>query len=106
MYLYQSHLGGIYALDSDYEESIEDLFCETCGDYDFCLGEYFSAKKFLEHYADEIDAEDGHGGWAIEHVLEVLECFEDCPFKEEAIKIVVFNRYPDEIDEEDEEEEY
>ena len=35
-YIYESHLGGIY-FDTENKPSSE-LYCETCGDYDWCLG--------------------------------------------------------------------
>lgn len=38
MYLYESHLGGFYPTDEQLDN--EDLYCETCGDYDWEIGEY------------------------------------------------------------------
>ena len=47
--------------------------------------------------ADDISVDES-GGWAIEHVLEVLSEFDDCPSEEEAIKIIKENKrkYEDE----------
>lgn len=42
MYIYESHLGGLY---TSYDElDYEDTYCETCGDSDWCLG-YASTKE-------------------------------------------------------------
>lgn len=38
MFLYESHLGGFYSTDKPLNN--EDLYCETCGDYDWEIGEY------------------------------------------------------------------
>ena len=37
MFLYESHLGGIYTTDC--EQDYDDLCCEECGDSDRLLGE-------------------------------------------------------------------
>lgn len=37
MYLYVSHMGGLYLTEE--EQSIYDLYCETCGDMDRYLGQ-------------------------------------------------------------------
>lgn len=33
IYIYESHLGGLYI--SDEELSLDEMYCETCGDYDY-----------------------------------------------------------------------
>lgn len=90
MYLYQSHMGGLYWE----EESLpwENLYCETCGDSDTKIGYFESAIDVLKYMADDIDAQDGHGGLSIEYVLEELFTFDDCPKLKEAIDIVKNNR--------------
>lgn len=99
MYLYQNHLGGLYC--SDDFLSLEETYCEQCGDYDWYLGNYDSAIKVLKDLANEIDANDGHGGYTIEHILDdVLYIFEDCPDYKTAIKIVKDNRTKESEDEE------
>ena len=35
-YLYESHLGGYYV--TDHELSLDERYCETCGDADRCIG--------------------------------------------------------------------
>lgn len=97
MYIYQSHLGGIYT--SEYQYDYDDLYCETCGDSDNEIGNFESAVDVLKYMADDIDADDGHGGWAIDMLLEDLACFDDVPSLEDAIRIVKENR--SEEDEED-----
>lgn len=97
MYLYQSHMGGLY-----FEEKSlpwENLYCETCGDSDIEIGYFESAVDVLKYMADEIDANDGHGGYAIENVLDTLYVFEDCPDYNTAIEIVRNNRAGESEDE-------
>lgn len=36
VYIYESHMGGIYF--SDYEYDYDDLYCEECGDSDTFIG--------------------------------------------------------------------
>ena len=98
MYLYQSHMGGLYSE----EESLpwEELYCETCGDSDIEIGNFESAIDVLKYMADEIDANDGHGGYFIEDVLDALYIFEDCPDYNTAIEIVKNNRTEESEDEE------
>lgn len=97
MCLYEGHMGNLFLS----EESIpwDELYCETCGDSDIEIGRFESAHEVLAYMADDISV-DGSGGWAIEHVLEVLSEFSDCPSEEEAIKIIKENQrnYEDEND--------
>ena len=97
MYLYEGHMGSLFLS----EESIpwDELYCETCGDSDIEIGRFESAHEVLAYMADDISV-DGSGGWVIEHVLEVLSEFSDCPSEEEAIKIIKENQrnYEDEND--------
>ena len=62
MYIYQSHMGGLYATD----EFLEDTYCEQCGDSDFCLG-YF-------------DEEDPESIWNYIKPAELncIGCVNDC----------------------------
>ena len=36
MYIYESHMGGLYTLDEPLD--YEDLYCEECGDSDWLIG--------------------------------------------------------------------
>lgn len=92
MFLYESHLGGIYA--KDYEQDFEELYCEQCGDCDWEIGEFNSAIKVLEYMADDISV-NGSGGYDLNHVLNVLKCFDDCPDYKTAEKIVLDNKKED-----------
>lgn len=50
-YIYESHLGGLYAVEHPIPD--EHLYCETCGDYDDLVGYAESkskARKLLKHY--------------------------------------------------------
>lgn len=86
MYLYESHLGGLYtSLD---EQSYDDCYCEQCGDSDWLLGYYDSGEEVLRALCDEIEIEN-EGGWNLQYILEVLSNDFNCNFtSEEAIKIV------------------
>lgn len=96
MYIYESHLGGLYT--SEYLYDYDELYCEECGDCDREMGNFESAVDVLAYMADDIDANDGHGGWCIDMLLEDLAVFDDVPTLEEAIKIVKENRSKDEED--------
>ena len=98
-FLYESHLGGYYL--EEYERDWDDLYCETCGDSDWPVGEFYSAVDALIYLADDI-AIDNRGGYSLEDVLDTLSYFDDCPSYEEAKKIVRDNytNYDEEDDEE------
>ena len=95
-YVYSSHLGGLYC--SDEELDWDDLYCEQCGDSDWFIGEFDSAKDVLAYMADDIDV-DNSGGWILEMLLEDLKSFDDVPSLAEAENIVRKNRHK-EIEEE------
>lgn len=53
-YIYDSHLGGLYI--SDKEIPYEDLYCETCGDYDdliFTMNDKFDIQELLNYLFTE-----------------------------------------------------
>lgn len=63
MYVYESHMGGVY-LSEDLIR-YEDLYCETCGDSDWLLGEVddddyqtlrslLQASDYSEEYINEV----------------------------------------------------
>lgn len=100
VYVYEGHLGTLYA--SDYPIPVCDLYCDQCGDYDWEVGGFPSFTTFLAYYADHIDCNDGHGGWDIDYVLmEIGPYFDDNIPRHKAINIVMTNRSPEE-DEDDE----
>ena len=97
-YVYESHLGGYYTsdelLDSDW------LYCKQCGDSDWCYGWYDTFKEFLESNADNIDVDDGWGGYTLESVIADVGCaFDYVLTYEEAKEIVLKNRTVYEEDE-------
>ena len=50
VYVYESHLGGLYTSD-DYI-SYDELYCEQCGDSDYEIGSFDTFEEFLRCYAD------------------------------------------------------
>lgn len=86
MYLYESHMGGIYLTEEEMPD--ESLRCDVCHDYDWFLGNVNSARESLEFLADRIDI-DGSGGFVLDDVMQVLKIhFDDCPSKQEAESII------------------
>lgn len=70
MEVYESHLGGIYF--SDEVISIDDLYCEQCGDSDWHLGHADSWEDVL----DMITEEDGWCPYSDEMLAEWKAEFE------------------------------
>lgn len=82
-------MDGLYL--SDYQLDWDDLYCETCGDSDWEIGYFKSAIEILKYMADDINVQ-GSGGYDLNHLLETIRVFEDCPSLEEAEKIVIENK--------------
>ena len=76
MYIYENHLGGLYT-DEDYLD-YEDLYCEECGDSDWCIGQAETKEEAWELLKDETDI-NGSGGFEYEYVQNFI----DINFKEE-----------------------
>ena len=90
MWAYESHLGGIYFENK--RKSPNDLYCGQCDDFDWELGEFDSAVKFLEYYAPRISA-DGYGIYPLDDILRRLRLyFDDVPDYDKAVEIVRANR--------------
>lgn len=68
-YLYESHLGGIYTSDREYDYN--DLYCETCGDSDRYLGEFETLQEFWDLIKDDCSI-DGSGGYALEYIYPII----------------------------------
>ena len=47
MYIYESHLGGMYS--SEYPLDFDDLYCEECGDSDWEIGNFESAEELWDY---------------------------------------------------------
>ena len=93
MYIYESHLGGLYINKNRIDRGL--LYCDTCGNSDWEIGNFKSAIDFLKIYANNIDCggDDNNGGYSINYVLETIKKdFKDTPSEEEAVKIVKYNR--------------
>ncbi len=52
VYIYESHMGGIYF--SDYEYDYDDLYCEECGDSDTFIGTASTAEGAIACLAADI----------------------------------------------------
>ena len=99
-YVYESHMGGIY-LSDDYL-SVEETYCDQCGDYDYLLGQGETLEELWnvlkEHTAlfdirkcdncphredydycnENCEEYAKSGGYTVSHVMEVLhEAFPD-----------------------------
>ena len=69
MYIYESHLGGLYTSDEylDYD----DLYCEQCGDSDWLIGYAATKEKAWELLKDDTDI-NGSGGWDYDYIKEFI----------------------------------
>lgn len=65
MYIYENHMGGLYATDEVL--SYEETYCETCGDSDTLIGSADSADEAWALLKDECDI-DGSGGYEVDYV--------------------------------------
>lgn len=70
MYIYEGHMGGLYT--SIEELDPEFLYCETCGDSDWLLGEADTREEAWEILKDITDI-DGSGGWDYNYVQAFLD---------------------------------
>ena len=69
MYIYESHLGGLYTSDEylDYD----DLYCEQCGDSDWLIGYATTKEEAWKFLKGDIDI-NGSGGWDYDYVKEFI----------------------------------
>ena len=87
VYVYESHLGGLYTSD-DYIP-YDELYCEQCGDSDYEIGSFDTFEEFLRYYADNIYIDPWDGGYGLDLVVSDVGCaFDDNLTKEEAANIV------------------
>ena len=70
MYIYESHLGGLYTSNEylDYD----DLYCEQCGDSDWLIGCATTRAEAWELLKDDTDI-NGSGGWNYNYVQEFIK---------------------------------
>lgn len=69
MYLYESHLGGIYTTGC--ELSFDDLYCEECGDSDWPLGEAESAAEAWDILKPMTEL-NGEGGYLLSYIFPIV----------------------------------
>lgn len=74
MYIYQSHMGGLFVSDEilDYEQT----YCEQCGDSDFLIGYAETRKEAWNLLKDDTNI-NGSGGWDYDYVQEFLKNLEE-----------------------------
>lgn len=73
MYIYESHMGGLFVSDEilDYKQT----YCETCGDSDYLLGYAETREEAWNLLKDDTNI-NGSGGWDYEYVQEFLKNWE------------------------------
>lgn len=74
MYIYESHMGGLYT--SDYPLDYEQTYCETCGDSDWLIGYAETREEAWEILKDYTNI-NGSGGWDYDYVQEFLKIWEE-----------------------------
>jgi hypothetical protein len=72
IYIYESHLGGLYV--DDLVLSNEDLYCEQCGDYNWPIGYATTKAEAWDLLRDHTDI-DGSGGYNPEYIQEFIETY-------------------------------
>lgn len=74
MYIYASHMGGLFVSDEilDYEQT----YCETCGDSDRLIGYAETREDAWNLLKDDTDI-NGSGGWNYDYVQEFLKNWEE-----------------------------
>lgn len=77
MYLYEAHMGGLYTSENRY--SYHELYCETCGDSDWELGEFETLEEFWNLISDNVSV-DGSGGWSLQYILPLIAGLFDYSF--------------------------
>lgn len=75
MYIYESHMGGVFASDTFLNH--EDCYCEQCGDSDYLIGYAYNRKEAWELLKDNTNINDS-GGWDYDYIKKFIESnFED-----------------------------
>ena len=90
MYVYESHLGGLYT--SDWPLEHEFRYCEQCGDCDWEYGPYDSVTEFIEDFADDICIVDHEGGYGIDYIQEICEDLTDEQIRDIVLQTRIKNR--------------
>ena len=71
MYIYEGHMGGLYA--SEYSIPFDRLYCETCGDSDRELGYVSSVEELIALLADDVAWPESRGGWDFDYFMVFLD---------------------------------
>ena len=74
MFIYESHMGGLYT--SSEELDWDRLYCETCGEYDWLIGEADTKEEAWELLKDDTDI-NGSGGWDYNYIQNFLKNWEE-----------------------------
>lgn len=74
MFIYESHMGGLYT--SSEELDWDMLYCETCGDYDWLIGEADTKEEAWELLKDDTDI-NGSGGWDYNYIQNFLKNWDE-----------------------------
>ena len=69
MYIYESHMGGLYTSDEPLD--YEDLYCEECSDSDQLIGYAETREDAWNLFKDDTDI-DGSGGWDCDYIQEFI----------------------------------
>lgn len=79
IFIYESHLGRLYADDSLL--SSEDLYCESCGKSDWFIGAAFTKEEavhlLIDYYKDGFYDEEECEDWIEEHYGDFLNTLWD-----------------------------
>lgn len=70
MYIYENHMGGIYATEC--EQDYESLYCEQCGDSDWLIGQADTRQEAWELLRDDTNI-NGSGGYDYEYIRKCLD---------------------------------
>lgn len=74
MYIYKSHMGGLFV--SDDELDYEQTYCETCGDSDWLIG-YAETREEAGNLLKDDTNINGSGGWDYDYVQKFLGNWEE-----------------------------
>jgi hypothetical protein len=69
MYIYESHMGSLYASEEQLDYSA--TYCEVCGDSDWLIGYAETRAEAWELLRDSTDIDDS-GGWGYNYVQEFI----------------------------------
>lgn len=71
MYIYESHMGGLYS--SEYSIPFDRLYCDTCGDCDRELGDVNTVEELVALLADDVAWPPQRGGWDFDYFMTFLD---------------------------------